>query len=362
MKTLYYAGQPDDGYGWGTCNTNLIRELGKLCNVFLGDEPIPFKPLFDGTVFMPTADHDLNPISPARGKRNLAYTFFEYPLGSKAQENSKLYDLIFCGSTWCKERLAERGIHNTKVLIQGVDHEIFCPRKTERFVRTNGSESITGVDFKIDPSFRIFSGGKFEYRKGQDIVIAAFKEFVKTHPEAHLVCAWFNPWPTIVIQSLQQMELNTPRGDIALTYGQQDEFYKRLLVENGIPEANFTVLPQLSQSALADVMRSTDIGVFPNRCEGGTNLVLMEYMSCGKAAIVSDGTGHSDIANCQNAMLKYSPAPRNAWREIAPRDIIAQMIACFHDSKLRAAVGTAAAVSMKQWTWERAARTILGEV
>lgn len=42
--------------------------------------------------------------------------------------------------------------------------------------------------------FVIFSGGKLEYRKGQDIVIAAFKEFHTRHPDALLITAWHNYW------------------------------------------------------------------------------------------------------------------------------------------------------------------------
>ena len=37
--------------------------------------------------------------------------------------------------------------------------------------------------------FLIFSGGKMELRKGQDIVLAAFKIFARRHPEATLVTA-----------------------------------------------------------------------------------------------------------------------------------------------------------------------------
>ena len=47
----------------------------------------------------------------------------------------------------------------------------------------------------FDDRFVIFSGGKLEYRKGQDIVIAAFKIFQKRHPEALLITAWHNVWP-----------------------------------------------------------------------------------------------------------------------------------------------------------------------
>jgi len=45
------------------------------------------------------------------------------------------------------------------------------------------------------------------------------------------------------------------------------------------------------------------VGLFPNRVEGGNNMVLMEYMACGKPAIVSYNSGHTDIVRRNNALL-----------------------------------------------------------
>ena len=48
---------------------------------------------------------------------------------------------------------------------------------------------------KDEGEFIVFSGGKLELRKGQDLVIAAFKVFAQAHPEAKLMVAWQNDWP-----------------------------------------------------------------------------------------------------------------------------------------------------------------------
>lgn len=374
MKTLYYADpQPGaEGYGWATANKNLKRELSKLCTLH---DAVPFADAA-GTVFMPIADHDLNPVSPARGRtRNLGYTFFEYPIGPKAVENAKLYDVIFCGSTWCKDRLAEKGITNTKVLVQGVDHEIFKPTRGHRYVaspittRWHCGFLVAGVPSPIaherDTSFRIFSGGKFEFRKGQDIVIAAFREFLKKCPEAHLVCAWFNPWPGLIQGMKESPHLRpSPRFRVSTRLTEdmpQEIFFRGLLIAQGIPPENFTILPQLSQPALADVMRSTDLGLFPNRCEGGTNLVLMEYMSCGKPAVASNATGHKDVLTADNSA--WCGFCKDEWYK--PEDLRAVTCAIeelYSNPEEAKVFGIKAAETMKQWTWERAARTILEEV
>ena len=305
---FHYAGIPGEGFGWGVCNKNLISELGKrieLCGPENAD-----------VVFMPLADHEFNPISPARGKINLAYTFFEYPLGPNAAANAAKYDIVFAGSTWCIEQMKERGITNTRLLIQGVDHEIFQPAPGRK---PNGQ-------------FRIFSGGKFEYRKGQDLVITAFKEFSQAHPEAHLVCSWFNPWPQLITATLQQSGLAIDGNIQPQWFAQKQEtIFAALLMINGLRYDQFTVLPQLGQRDLALWMTNTDCGLFPNRCEGGTNLVLTEYLSCGRPAAANVLTGHYDLigeGDIRPIAAKYDR--QTHWANQDMSDIMAALENCYH--------------------------------
>lgn len=292
---LHYAGQiGTQGFGWATCNNNLFRAL------YQHFKPVE-NPMDADVVFMPLADHDFNPATNARARWNVAYTFFEYPLGPNAAANAAKYDIVFCGSTWCLDRMQEAGITNGQVLIQGVDHSVFYPRPRVP-----------------DGKFKIFSGGKFEYRKGQDLVIAAFREFAEDHPEAHLVCAWWNPWPQLILQALGLMDLELPNAG----NGPQEDFFSALLIANGISEDRFTILPRLSHAGLAEAMAQTECGLFPNRCEGGTNLVMMEYAATFSPVVANTLTGHSDVEDlidvsipaCYDSMkwaVQSAPSIRN---------------------------------------------------
>ncbi len=342
VKAIYYAGyQPGaSGFGWATCNEYLVRELSKLCEVLqtnLSGRVIH-------PVFMPLADHNFEPVAHLRGPMNFAYTFFESELGPDALENSKLYDIVFCGSTWCLERMKERGITNGQVLIQGVDHEIFKP-----------------MDVPRDDSFRIFSGGKFEYRKGQDIVIAAFRELCKRHDNLKLVTAWHNPWPVLINSSLQQMDCS--QTNIKANYKvpemqDQTPIFTALTIVNGIPAEKVEHHGQLSQPELAALMNSTDIGVFPNRCEGGTNLVLMEYMACGRPVVATIATGHLDILDGYNAQ-PCNVINRSAWLEAKP-EMVADAVECLMDSDYeRRQKAERALETISQFTWQRAAKQIV---
>src|SRR5690606_31930247 len=84
------------------------------------------------------------------------------------------------GSEWNAEVLRRHGMADVVNCPQGVDLAMFAPGpRTGRFAGR----------------FAVFSGGKLEYRKGQDLVVAAFKKFHARHPDALLVAAWHNPWP-----------------------------------------------------------------------------------------------------------------------------------------------------------------------
>jgi len=332
---LHYAGAPGEGYGWGVCNANLARELGRL--VELCD------PADADALFTPLQDNDLNPFVTERARLNLAYTFFESPLGPNAAQNAARFDVVFGGSTWCLDRMRERGITNARLLMQGIDREIFRSLPRER-----------------DGAFRVFSGGKFEWRKGQDLVIAAFAAFAKAHPEAnaHLVCAWFNPWGELIWEmgNSPYLLFEGVDGD------DQPKLFSKLLTVNGVPEGQFTMLPQLAQRDLAREMAGTDCGLFPNRCEGGTNLVLMEYLGCGRPAVANLATGHADLAGADIIPIPTTLDDRQ-WAVQDPADVLRALETAY--ARFRVGELVARSATPGSWTWERAARTIveaLGEL
>jgi len=71
---------------------------------------------------------------------------------------------------------------------------------------------------------------------------------------------------------------------------------QRLNTEAGRQTTNIVLVPQQLTLAMARVYRNSDVGLFPNRCEGGANLVLMEYMACGKPVVTVDTTGQGGAA------------------------------------------------------------------
>ena len=114
------------------------------------------------------------------GARNVARCIFEDTrLGSTQRIEG--FDNLLCASEWNAALLRAASRKPVTMIHEGIDHSLFFP----------GPRS--GV---LDPDcFYVFTGGKIEFRKAQDLVILAFREFAARHDDAVLVAAWNSPWP-----------------------------------------------------------------------------------------------------------------------------------------------------------------------
>ena len=210
----------------------------------------------------------------------------------------------------------------------------------------------------------IFSGGKFELRKGQDIVIRAVKVLQDRHPEVFLVNSWFNPWP----QSLDTMRRSPYLRWPAATSQVYADTMSRLLAENGLDLNRVMTLAPRANALMARVYRNTDVGIFPNRCEGGTNLVLMEYMACGKPVVAAATTGHSDVVHPDNALpinikgeitIADATGPIAKWPEPDLDDTIAKLEWVYQHRTEAAQLGKKAGQDMAALTWTESAKVFL---
>jgi len=205
--------------------------------------------------------------------------FWEY-----IQNGRDNYDIVVAGSKWCEEVLRGYGLDNVTTIIQGIDPQIF---------NSFHSEKKLFMD-----QFVVFSGGKFEIRKGQDIVIKAYKVLQDRHKDVVLVNSWFNAWADSMktMAASQYIKFDITSGDYVT-------IMNKILQDNGIDLERVITLVPRPNALMARIYKNTDIGLFPNRCEGGTNLVLMEYMACGKPVIASYSSGHKDVINKDNSIM-----------------------------------------------------------
>lgn len=307
-------------HGWGICGKYLAKELDELEQVVICAPPIDMNLIGDeleyrflssrliaqetyqqlqrggfklsAPVLHGTESNLLIPTNPnAQGVRDVGYTFFEDNIldGPLVRKHAARFKHVVCGSRWNETVLTEYGITNATTIIQGVDPALFHPHNNAKV-------------FNKD-KFVIFSGGKFEFRKGQDIVLRAFKHLQDKYSDVLLINSWFNYWAfSFATMKHSRLIRFAPEGE---------DYYRNMLkvyVDNGINPQNVVTLSPKRNVEMARIYRNSDIGLFPNRCEGGTNLVLMEYMACGKPVIATFNTGHKDILTEQNSIQNSTHA------------------------------------------------------
>jgi glycosyltransferase involved in cell wall biosynthesis len=372
-------------FGWGVCGKYCARELARLTPTrLLADEfsaevvgdafewlelaklhhpkarlaDLPTRSgvtALDSPLLECVAGTNMLPQSPGlRGTRTVGYSFFEENVLKPAWIDTarRHYDWIATGSSWCTQMLRDHGLQDVSTVVQGVDHRIFFPRPDAReFLRDR---------------FVVFSGGKFELRKGQDIAIRAYKVLQDRHADVMLVNAWYNPWPFSVytMRGSRLISFNPPES--APSYV---DIMNAVLAGNGIDVARVLTLPPQPNALMARVYANADVGLFPNRCEGGTNLVLMEFMACGKPVVAARTTGQADVVTRDNALLVEASGiteVRGADGEITARwpepdldQAVEQLERAYRDREMLATLGARAARDLGAWTWARTAAEFL---
>lgn len=335
------------GTGWEVCGTGLALAFLRLGHTVslpkgaVGQGMAPWEqrllqPLLGGSG-RAQADLNLYPLGnglhPAMPDHGVGLCFAEdtasLPRGGPIPGRA-----ILGGSVWCATRLGP----NAAVFQQGVDHALFCPGPKPHL---------------LGPGPVVFSGGKLEWRKGQDIVIHAFRDLLRTHPDATLLTAWHNPWP------------QTVRGFATVPGSTEPLALTAWLGAQGIPAANHVEIGRVPHHTMPYYLRCADVAVFPNRCEGGTNLVAMEAMACGIPTILSDGTGHQDLYAIRLPGEKVTPnhgyAGTEGWVEVDPL-LLASTIRSVLTPSDFPVPPLRPGLPVWEMTWERMARQILDHV
>lgn len=250
-------------------------------------------------------------------------------------------------SAWNADYLNSLGL-TVPVLRLGVDTDLFKPQaRSERFGHGK---------------FVVFSGGKAELRKGQDVVLAAFKEFAEHHSDVMLVTCWHNLWP----QTAATLAYS-PHGAGAPTATSDGARLniRKWASDFGLNMGQFVDLGLVSNRALAGLLNGVDVALFPNRCEGGTNMLAMECLAAGVPCILSANTGHLDLIDSfHTTPLKVNrevhftlPGWRDVshWREPDLDEVVASLeLAYQHRANQREDGQYNVTVAAKDWGWPAA--------
>jgi glycosyltransferase involved in cell wall biosynthesis len=367
-------------HGWGIVGKFLTKELAALTEVRLITDPFDANAVGDvleyalfaglvppGSTPMggfsgalrtagPTLQCAVGPEHGAyrpglRGTFNVGYSVFEENLlvAKHIDAAKRNFDALVTGTTWCREALEQAGCTNVRTVLQGVDPRLFNPHLNEK-------------EFYRD-QFVVFSGGKMELRKGQDIVIRAVAVLQQRHKDVMLINQWYNGYPaslqTMAASPLIRWQLNT---------SDYFQFLNQLLADNGVDLSRVISLgPQLN-TTVSRVYKNTDVGVFPNRCEGATNLVMNEYMACGKPVVASFNSGHKDVLSEHNSVRVMSNTPFTyqrdgvpvgTWEEPSLEETIERLEWAYQNRDALKQIGRRGAEDQQKLSWRKAAEGFL---
>lgn len=286
-------------------------------------------------------------------EREVALTFIENTACSDwARRRFASFPLVVAGSAWCRDMLAAQGASDPTVCIQGIDPTVFHPAPRLGEFRNR---------------FTIFSGGKLEFRKGQDIVLAACKAFRSRHPETLLVSVWGNAWTRS--RGLAQFRHSPHVSGPPATSPERGIDWNGWMTELDVGMNDITMFGFFTHDRLPLLMREADVALFPNRAEGGTNLVAMEAMACGVPTILSANTGHLDIiadGACiplrdQRPVAADEPGlGTEGWGESDIDEIVEALERVWQDREAARAIGAAGAAHMARFAWAAQLDRLLG--
>jgi glycosyltransferase involved in cell wall biosynthesis len=189
--------------------------------------------------------------------------------------------------------------------------------------------------------------------------VAAFRAFRERYSDALLITSWVNRYPNFVrtlrFSKLLKAEIPSSAG----TAADLDSWLHR----EGLPAGSFINMPLHANSAAPAYIRQADVALFPNRAEGGTNLVAMEAMACGIPCILTTNTGHRDLVDRFPCFplghrpfvvpKEMTPLGYDGWGEPSVDEIVAKLEEVYFDRAEAEEVGLRAASLIEDWSWER---------
>ncbi|MCK4822452.1 glycosyltransferase family 4 protein, partial [bacterium] len=333
MDKIYIQMPVGNFYGWAICGKNVLTEMNEIADIAYVPLPkynqckrdyttdslvtkLTEKPNGEDFNYLQSIDNS-RPQLHLRGKKNVGYMFYEATIMEDDFVDAlKGYDIIATGSDWNSQVCRDHGIKNVVTIHQGIDLKLFRHQPKQFF----------------GDKFVIFSGGKLEHRKAQDIVAYVVGKMQKKYPDVLLVTNWGNLFKS---KESSQEDFNKIRDYL-------------------IPDQ--TIMTEIiSQSELVKYIGESDIGFFPNRSEGGTNLVMMEYMACSKTVVANTARGQADVLDDEHAYCISGKTED---------DLIDEAIEALEWAYInREAVkekGFKARKAMEKFTWQKTAKEFVG--
>ena len=131
---------------------------------------------------------------------------------------------------------------------------------------------------------------------------------------------------------------------------------------DGLPLDRVISLPAMPNEKTPSIYALAHVGLFPNRCEAGTNMVMTEFMACARPVIASDWHGHRDVLCAESYKLSTGDLDAAGWFNPPVSDIIAHLEHAYAHREELAERGAAHRRNIERFTWDACARQILAHL
>ncbi len=298
--------------------------------------------------------------------RQFGVVFYEYLLkgyNNASKIDPDAYEAVICGSSWNAQHLRKAGYKKAITILQGVNSNHYFPRI---------------APLVNDGKFYIFSGGKLEIRKGQDIVFEAFKLIQDKIPNAILVAGWH--WVMEAALAKQFNNIKVAHVPWVIEKKEKDVEVVNMMqtaINYGIDANRVISLKMMPSHRMAQIMQQCHMAVFPNRAEGGTNLVAMEAIATGLPSVVGYNTGQKDLfkicpdlheigltsdTNIRVLDPETKENTTNEWGFHNPNEVADRILQIYNNYDHYQQLGKKMAVQMTAFSWERQINLLLDYV
>jgi glycosyltransferase involved in cell wall biosynthesis len=286
---------PINQLGYGVASLNILRELvllghdvalfpigGAVYDVPVEDEEYVKKAQAYANFYDPEAPSlrvwQQNSLAERVGRGKLVgFPFFELlQLKMNEVHHMERVDRLVVASRWAADVCEANGLERPTVAPLGVDRRIF-------------HESVR--DDRLAPDHTIFVNvGKWEIRKGHDVLIKAFNKAFDPGDKVILKFATHNPFIRPGNTEWEHLCHSSRMGKHIHIY----------------PHGRMK-----TQQEVAKYLATADCAVFPARAEGW-NLELLEAMSCGIHCIATNVSAHTEFVDEANCRLIHTDAVEDA--------------------------------------------------
>lgn len=354
---------PVNSLGYGVAGLNITKELSRISEVSLfpiGNPEITTQldaeviqgcvnnqEFFDAKAPCLRIWHQFSMAEQVGNGLRCGFPIFELDkFNQKELHHLNSLDKIFVCSDWAKQVVVSELYNsykrldlnkNVHVAPLGVDREIFSCKNDEQWGET-----------------RFVNIGKWEYRKGHDILSEAFNKAFEPEDNVALYMMNHNPF----LNSEQEREWV--------------ELYSKSKLADKIE-----FIPRVqTHRQVADVMSQIDCGVFPSRAEGW-NLEAIELLSMGKELIITDFSAHTEFCTAENSRLISIDSTEDAfdgiwfhgqgrWAELAEAQIdqlVEHMRAVHKHKQENGKINNSSGIeTADRFSWANTAQSIISEM